>query len=130
MLMPTVNSLPRQIFTWALRHETWLHRRMQRAALRSACAQAYDCFAAEHPLWAESLFDEHFLTHAAAPLVARAIEPFNRPTASEFAAAWYSQCAAPGARACDVNLAEVALAASEFLHHLDAALQPYQAILR
>ena len=130
MLMLTMNTLPRQIYTWALRHETWLHRRMLQAVLRSACAQAYERFAAEHPLWAESLFDAHFLTHTAAPLVARAIEPFNRPAPSEFAEAWFSQCAAPGARARDVNLAEVALAASEFMRQLDLALLPYQAFLR
>ena len=123
MLTPTMNTLPRQIVTWALRQETWLHRRMQRAVLRAACAQAYARFAAEHPRWAESLFDAHFLAHAAAPLVARAIEPSNRPTPSEFAAAWFSQCAAPGASAQDANLAEVTLAASEFLCYLDTALQ-------
>jgi hypothetical protein len=128
--MLTMNTVPQQIFCWALRQETWLHRRMQRAALRSACAQAYRCFAAEYPLWAESLFDAHFLTHAAAPLVARAIEPSNRPTPSEFAAAWLSQCAASGASTRDVNLAEAAWAAAEFLRDLDVALQPYQAILR
>jgi hypothetical protein len=130
MLTQTTNGVQRQIFTWALRQETWLHRRLQRAALRAAQAQAFARFAEEHPLWATSLFDEHFLCHGAAPLVARAIEPANRPTASEFAAAWFAQCAAPGATAQDINLAEVAWAASEFLRYLDAALQPYRAILR
>ncbi|HEU5099908.1 MAG TPA: hypothetical protein VFU22_12845 [Roseiflexaceae bacterium] len=130
MLMPTTNTLPLQIFSWALRHETWLHRKMQRAVIRWACKHAYACFAAEHPLWAESLFDAHFLAHAAAPLVARAIEPSNRPTPAEFAAAWFAQCSAPGASARDANLVEVAMAAAEFMHHLDAALQPYQVILR
>jgi hypothetical protein len=104
--MLTMHRLPQQIITWALRHETWLHRRMQRAVLRSACAQAYMRFAVEHPQWAESLFGEHFLAHTAAPLVARAIEPFDRPTPSEFAAAWLSQCPAPGASVRDVNLAD------------------------
>jgi hypothetical protein len=130
MLTQTTNRVPQQIFTWALRQETWLHRRLQRAALRAAQTQALARFAAEHPRWAESLFDAHFLSHAAAPLVARAFEPANRPTAAEFAAAWFAQCAAPGATAQDANLAEVILAASDFLRYLDAALQPYQAILR
>jgi invasion protein IalB len=130
MLTQTTNRVPQQIFTWALRQETWLHRRLQRAALRAAQAQAFARFAQAHPLWAESLFDEYFLSHAAAPLVARAIEPANRPTASEFAAAWFVQCAAPGSTAQGANLAEVTSAASEFLRYLDAALQPYQAIVR
>ena len=65
--------------------------------------------------------------HRAAPLVARVVEPANRPTAAEFAAAWLAQCAAPGAAAQGANLAEVVLAASEFLRYLDAALQPYHA---
>src|SRR4051812_15775061 len=34
--MQSTNRVPRQIFTWALRQETWLHRRLQRAALRAA----------------------------------------------------------------------------------------------
>jgi len=130
MLTQTTNRVPRQIFTWALRQESWLHRRLQSAALRAAQAQAFARFAEEHPLWAESLFDEHFLSHAAAPLVARAIDPANRPTVFEFAEAWFAQCAAPGTTVEGVNLAEVAMAAFAFLRHLDAALQPYQASLR
>ena len=130
MLTQTTNRVPQQIFTWAFRQETWLQRRLQRAVLRAAQAQAFARFAEEHPLWATSLFDEHFLGHAAAPLVARALDPANRPTAFEFAEAWFTQCAAPGATAQDANLAEVIVAASEFLRYLDAALQPYQAILR
>ena len=128
MLSQTTNGVPRQVFTWALRQETWLHRRLQRAALRAAQAQAFARFAAEHPRWAESLFDEHFLCHAAAPLMARALDPANRPTVFEFAEAWFTQCAAPGATAQDANLDEVAMAAFAFLRHLDTALQPYQAI--
>ena len=130
MLVQTFSSVPQQIFTWALRQETWLHRWLQRAALRAAQAQAFARFAEEHPRWAESLFDEYFLNHAAASLVARAIEPANRPTAFEFAEVWFAQCAAPGSNAESANLAEAALAAFAFLRHLDAALQPYQAILR
>jgi hypothetical protein len=130
MLTLTTNRVPRQIFTWALRQETWLHRRLQQAALRAARAQAYARFAEAHPLWAESLFDEHFLSNGAAALVARSLEPANRPKASEFAAAWFAQCAAPGATPRDADLAEVATAAAEFLHYLDAALQPYQTTLR
>jgi hypothetical protein len=130
MLMQTTSSMPQQIFTWAFRQETWLHRQLQRAALRMALAQAFARFAAEHPIWAESLFDEHFLNHHAAPLVARVLESANPPTAFEFAEAWFVQCAAPGATAEEANLAEVAMAAFTFLSHLDAALQPYQAMLR
>ena len=130
MLTQTTNRVPQQIFSWALRQETWLHRRLQRAALRAAQAQAFAHFAQEHPLWAESLFDEHFLNHAAAPLVARALDPDHRPTAFEFADAWFTQCAAPGTTARGANLAELVMAAFAFLRHLDAALRPYQAILR
>ena len=129
MLTQTTNRVPQQIFSWALCQETWLHRRLQRAALRAAQAQAFAHFAHEHPLWAESLFDEYFLSHAAAPLVARAIEPANYPTAFEFAEAWFTQCAAPGTTAEGVNLAEATMAAFAFLRHLHTALQPYQAII-
>jgi hypothetical protein len=130
MLSQIDNRVPQQIFTWALRHETWLRRRLQRAALRAAQAQAFACFAEEHPLWAESLFDQYFLSHHAASLVARALDPANRPTPFEFAEAWFTQCAAPGTTAQDADMAEVAMVALAFLRHLDAALQPYQAILR
>jgi hypothetical protein len=128
--MQTTNRLPQQIFTWALQQETWLHRRLQRAALRAAQAQAFARFAHEHPLWAESLFDEHFLNHAAAPLIARALDSDHRPSVFEFAEAWFTQCAAPGTNAEAANLAEVAMAAFAFLCHMDTALQPYRAILR
>jgi hypothetical protein len=130
MLMQTTNRVPQQIFSWALRQETWLHRQLQRTALRTAQAQAFARFAAEYPRWAESLFDEHFLNHAAAALVARVIEPNNHPTAFDFAEAWFAQCASPGTAAQEANLADVTLAAYAFLCYLDTALQPYHASLR
>ena len=34
MLSQTTNGVPRQVFTWALRQETWLHRRLQRLDLK------------------------------------------------------------------------------------------------
>jgi hypothetical protein len=130
MLTQLTNRIPQPIFTWALRQETWIHRWLQRAVLRAAQAQAFARFAEEHPLWVASLFDKYFLDHAAAPLIARAIDPDNPPTAFELAEIWFTQCAAPGATAQDVNLSEAAVAAFAFLRYLDAALQPYRSMLR
>lgn len=130
MLTQTMNTVPQQLFTWALRQATWLQQRLQRAALRKAQTQAYQRFAKQHPQWANSLFDAYFLSHGAAPLIARAIDPTNRPAPYEFAVAWFEQCKAPDATARQADITDVVAAAADFLRCLEAELQPYQSILR
>ena len=67
--------------------QNWMRQRR----FRQAQARAYARFAAEYPLWAASLFDAHFLAHAAAPALARYAATASRPTANEIAILWATQ---------------------------------------
>lgn len=115
-----IKAVPLPFFTWMLHRETTLRRQLQRLALRKTVARAFERFACEHPCWANSLFDEHFLTHRAAPLLDRYVYSANRLSPAELAAAWSEQCPSPNAVARD--LSEVVAAAADFLHHLEAEL--------
>ncbi len=62
----------------------------QRQAFKAAFASAYITFSQQNPKWSVSLFDEHFLTTAAAPVLARCLTRDGAPPAHDLAAA-YSQ---------------------------------------
>jgi hypothetical protein len=120
-------AVPDYLFTWALRQETWLQRKLQELALRKARARAYQRFAQQNPEWADSLFDEYFLANRAAPLLARYAQPANRTTPMELALAWFEECRGSQAAARKYNLTEVVAVAAEFLRDLDLELRAYPA---
>lgn len=127
MLARTTNRAP-NMFVWMLRQETGLRQRLQRRVLRRAQRRAFQQFARRYPHWAESLFDDFFLTHDAAPLIAGYLMPYRRPTAAELAKAWAAQCPSPRSSP-PLDLTEVTQVAAAFLRTLDAELEPYQAVL-
>jgi hypothetical protein len=96
------------------RLRSWLARRL----LDRAIARAYRQFARRHPRWAESLFDEYFLTHAAAPLLSYP----RRPTPAELARAWAAQFALPPVSWPNGSPDEAVLVAADFLCYLDDEL--------
>src|SRR5690349_17688382 len=63
-------SAPRHAGAQALPLPGILQNWMRRRRFHQAQTRAYARFAAEYPLWAASLFDAHFLAHAAAPALA------------------------------------------------------------
>jgi hypothetical protein len=120
-----LKAVPESVFAWVVRRERSAQQRLQQAALRKAQARAYQAFARERPTWADSLFDEYFLAHAAAPLLQRCLQPGTRPTAIELAAAWYAQLSYTGRE--PRAFSEAIAAAARFLALLDGELWPYRA---
>jgi hypothetical protein len=68
-----------------------LQRDPQKLAFKVVLTRTYATFDSQHPQWTESLFDEHFLAHRAAPLLARALLRDHPPTSTELAQAWADQ---------------------------------------
>lgn len=128
MLAHTTRRAP-HISAWMLRQETWLRQRLQQRILRHAQQRALQRFALQHPHWAESLFDDFFLTHGAALLIAGYLTPHQRPTAAELASAWAADTARPRSSTRPLDLSDVTPVAAAFLHMLDAELEPYQSVL-
>jgi hypothetical protein len=63
----------------------------QRRALRSAALAAYEQFARQHPEWAASLFDEHFVLAQALPMLEQAAGSGRQVSPGALAAAWSYQ---------------------------------------
>jgi hypothetical protein len=123
MLTQTIaTTLPETLFAWALRRAAQLHGWLYHMAVRQAGARAYRHFARQFPQWADSLFDEHFISGPAAPLLARyALSP--TPSApADLALAWFAQICAPQAPATP-NLSEVGLVAAAFLQAFERELR-------
>lgn len=72
----------------SLQVRAWFKRDPQRLACEVALADTERRFAEQHPDWHASLFDAHFLSTSAAPLLARSLTRGADATASELAAAW------------------------------------------
>ncbi len=119
----TTNRVP-NMFVWVLRQETWLHRQLQRRVLRHAQRHAMQQFRQVYPRWADSLFDDFFLSHDAAPLLAGYLTT-QRPTAAALATAWAAQSSPSQPH----DLSEVTTIAAAFLDMLDAELAPYEVLL-
>jgi hypothetical protein len=68
-----MGSLGVALTKWVLAAEgavvSWLAADYQRRRMRSAVMRAYQRFAAEHPEWAESLFDAWFIERHVLPLL-------------------------------------------------------------
>lgn len=101
---------------------SWLGRDPQRLAFQVALAKAYAGFADRHPDWAYSLFDEHFLAHSAAPMLARCLERDNTAQPEDLAVAWAEQLGEQRI-ARQERVAQLEPVAGEFLGLLDAELR-------
>lgn len=79
----------------ALRTRGILNLRARSVRLRpsekKAVSRAFAQFAARHPEWAASLFDEYFLQGLAAPILASHIENPSASDAAALASAWSVQ---------------------------------------
>lgn len=99
--------------------QNWMRQRR----FRQAQARAYARFAAEYPLWAASLFDAHFLAHAAAPALAHYAATATRPPAHEIASLWATQFIGIHYQPSQAEFADAVVVAGSFLDYLDAELQ-------
>ena len=117
-----LHSAWQYLLTWAIHATRWLQGWLEQLLVQQASARAYLRFARAYPRWAQSLFDDYFLTQAAAPLLRRALRPQQHPSAVELAQAWWAQLARPAAEGWEDQLAEVIPVAAAFLDELDAEL--------
>ena len=86
-----------------------------------ALTDAYAAFSEQHPDWAASLFDEHFLTHRAGPILERYQAGCASAAPRELAEAWAEQMwLEADRRQRYVN--ELTPVAADFLQLLDAEL--------
>ena len=99
-----------------------LGRDSQRLAFQAALAHAYAAFARHHPQWAASLFDEHFLTHRAAPFLARCLTRGASLDPAELASAWADQMSLPAGER-QRRIAELTPACADFLGWLESELR-------
>jgi hypothetical protein len=100
-----------------------LQRWMQQRRFRQAQARAYARFAAAYPVWAESLFDAHFLSHAAAPALAQYAATAQRPTTHDIALLWATQFIGVHYHPTQAEFADAVTVAGAFLDYLAAELQ-------
>ena len=127
----TVNSVGHPVaglLDTALRlthRRSWIHDQLRRIILKSAVRDTFLHFAAEYPTWTACLFDEHFLTHRAAPLLACYIRSDIRPTALELATAWHEQFGPASMTIRSQRVAQFLPAAEYFLQRLEAELSRY-----
>ena len=93
----------------------------QQQILQRAVKNAYAKFAPKYPAWAASLFDMHFLSHHAAPILTEYAESGAVSAVRALAAAWVDQLAWYS-KAREHRINEVLPIASAFLCLLDAEL--------
>ena len=99
-----------------------LGRDPQRLAFQVALSRAYTAFVRHYPQWAASLFDEHFLTHRAAPFLARCLTRGAAPDPVELAGAWADQMSLAAAER-QRRIAELTPACADFLGWLESELR-------
>lgn len=100
--------------------------RQRTKSFEQAFHSSWQRFAAIHPEWAAACFDEHFLTHGAASLLAAYRRPSSaskpQATGAELALAWDKQM---GAAAADIRwrrIADLSPLAEQFLSMLGEEL--------
>jgi hypothetical protein len=95
----------------------------QRASFQRAVARAYRHFAAQHPRWADSLFDAHFLATDAAALLAKIYMQKRWPGAYELAVAYLAHLRPYHTENVSADLDRIIPVAAAFLNHLRTAWQ-------
>jgi hypothetical protein len=100
---------------------------LRRLVFRSALKRAYASFASYYPQWAASLFDDHFLDHGAASLLAGYIQDGRLSQASQLALAWDAQLGPDSATVRERRIAELTPIAADFLDWLilELAISPF-----
>jgi hypothetical protein len=99
-----------------------LGRDLQRLAFKIALSRAYTAFARNYPQWTASLFDEHFVTHRAAPFLACCLARDAGPDPAGLAATWADQLNLEGERRQPI-IAELTPASAAFLSWLESELR-------
>lgn len=101
---------------------SWLERKYQQRTYRQAVSRAYSIFAQRYPEWAASHFDEYFLTHDAAFLLARIGQGVTSPRPFTLAYVWSYQMTWFKEETRQRLIAELTPVAADFLRLLEAEL--------
>ncbi|MDX2480186.1 MAG: ATP-binding protein [Desulfuromusa sp.] len=94
----------------------WLGRDSQQLAFKIALTKTYTAFSEKHPEWVGSLFDEHFITHKASPILALCVQRASRARSEDLAKAWADQFGGQ-------DNAQSELIATDFLRIFNAELR-------
>lgn len=118
--------LTRTVFNWLpsrFKVPGWIRDLTFRMALK----RAYVSFASYYPQYAASLFDEYFLNHGTASLLAGYRRDGHLPQPVELALAWESQLGPASATICKQRIAELIPVAADFLDWLavELAISPF-----
>jgi|GEM_PF-5999655 len=129
MLETLIGAVTEAVFGYLLEQaglaektRTLLKRNPQRLAFQVALTRTYATFSEQHPQWTGALFDQHFLAHAAAPLLARCLLRSDPPTGAELAATWAEHLAL-SEETRTRRLPEATQVAADFLATLDRELR-------
>ncbi len=97
---------------------SWLSRDYRRRILGQALPRTYALFAQKYPQWTSVLFDEHFLSHGAAPILQRIPEDFTAAHSSVLANAWANQMIWYSEESKQRHISELLPAACDFIGFL------------
>lgn len=117
-----VAGLSEWLRLWLLRQEGKLMLGLRHLAFRPALHRAYQTFKRQHRVWADSLFDEHFLTYRLSPLWTAYRQGGSLPVPQELATAWIEQLRFDLPQTED-QIAVLLPVATDFLRCLDVELQ-------
>lgn len=108
--------------------EGLLGRITMRVIYRKTVRRVYRSFARQNPELAAALFDEHFLDHAAQPIIKAFCEASSLVGPASLAAAWADQLRSTPSRRGE-RIAEVTPLAAEFLYRVRAELRSQGALI-
>lgn len=118
---PVINSLNRLISP-----DTKVLGRVRDYLFWRMLRQMGERFVAQDPLYADNLFDEHFLNYVARPLFCQYLPQETLPTPAELAAAWGTQFAILPDRIRAQWVANAVPIAASFLSQLDDLLHQHR----
>lgn len=92
----------------------------RRHPIQAALHRAYETFSDRYPQWAQYLFDEHFLTHKAEPILIGYLSGSASPEPVALATAWAEQMTWFNEVTRQKRITQLTPAADHFLQLLEA----------
>ncbi len=116
-------GLLKAVLSW-LPRETKVGVWLQSLAFRMVLSRTYTIFADHYPQWVDCSFDEYFVRHIAAPLLARYLQqPTTPPSPDELATLWADQFRTDSP--AKKYIAKITPATADFLDWLEAELHQH-----
>jgi len=106
-----------------------LIKNSERQLFQDALTRAFTTWAPQNWEWVDYLFNEHFLTHRAAPFLVAYMKDGIQPDPAKLANVWAKQLAWFDDEMKQRHIAKLTPVAAEFLRCLEAELQSYPQFL-